>query len=219
VLTNRIAEDQTIYLNQRITNGSLTLGAADGAHAFTLAGNGGSLVFQSNGSPAVLAQTAASPGDVVAADALLLNSLVVRNDSANAFTVSGSLSGPGGLSQSGPGTVVLSGVKTYSGVTAINGGVLKLQGGKVSVPVARYARWFDASIATYLATNASGLVTQWYDLSASHANATPLTGHSPAYVPGALNGLGAIHFGPGLYHSATNSDSLNFTQDTAVRSV
>src|SRR5438034_1304977 len=84
---------------------------------------------------------------------------------------------------------VWAGRSTYAGDTSINSSTVRLRGGVVQVPVPGYARWFDASIANYLATNATGLVTQWNDLSANQAHATPQTGHSPSYVSSALNGL------------------------------
>ncbi|MGA2230751.1 MAG: autotransporter-associated beta strand repeat-containing protein [Tepidisphaeraceae bacterium] len=48
---------------------------------------------------------------------------------ANTFTVSSSLSGPGSLTKLGVGTLALSGVNSYSGVTTILAGTLQLGGG------------------------------------------------------------------------------------------
>jgi alpha-L-fucosidase len=218
-LTNDIPGDQFIALTAPTTNGLLTLGDANGTGSFTIAANGGTLTFQNNGSPASLVQLAASRGDTLAAAATLADSLAVRNDSVNPFTISASLSGPGGLVVTGPGTLVLAGASTYAGDTTINGGTVRLRGGVVTNPVSGYARWFDAATTNHLTATGGGLVTQWNDLSATQAHATPQTGHSPAYVPNTLNGLGAIHFGPGPVFNPATSDSLNFAGDSAIRTV
>ena len=49
------------------------------------------------------------------------------------MTITGSLSGPGGLAKIGSGTLTLSGSNTYSGGTTVNGGVLLL-GVQAGVP-------------------------------------------------------------------------------------
>jgi len=219
LLSNDIPGDQTICLNVAITNGTLIIGAANGSSAFTLTGNGGSLIFENGGNPAILTETATSRGDFIQADALLSDALIVTNAATNALTLAGKLSGPGGWTKSGAGLVILKGASRYAGATTIQSGTVQLQGGIVLSPVAGYARWFDASTTNRVTLNASNLVRQWSDLSANQAHATPQTGFSPTYVTNALNGLGAIHFGPGPNDQPTNSDSLNFTRDTTVRSV
>src|SRR6266403_1295814 len=219
LITNDIAGSQIINLSGPITIGSLTLGDGNGTHSFTIAANGGALTFQNNGGAASLTQTATSRGDTLAADTMLADSLAIRNDSANPFTISGNISGAGGLSVMGPGILVLAGASTYTGNTSINSSTVRLRGGVVQVPVPGYARWFDASTANHLTTNGAGLVTQWNDLRAYQAHATPQTGHSPSYVPSSVNGLGAIHFGSGPAYDPASSDSLNFYEDTSIRIV
>ncbi|MCX6927174.1 MAG: alpha-L-fucosidase, partial [Verrucomicrobia bacterium] len=218
-LTNDIAGSQTICLNIAITNGSLTLGDANGTHSFIIAGNGGSLTFQNHGTAAALTQSMTSKGDTLAANLALVDTLNVRNDSLNPLTLSGNLTGAGGLTKLGSGTLILAGTGTYAGGTVIDGGMVQLQGGVLTGPVGGYASWFDASTASHLATNGVGQVTQWDDLSMSHNHAKPETGHSPTYVYNALNGLGAIHFGPGPSYNPATSDSLNFARDAAIGTV
>ena len=218
-ITNRLGADQTILLSATVTNGSLTLGDANAANSFTLLGNGGALVFQNNGTAATLVQTGTSHGDTLAVNATLVDSLSIRNDSANPLTLAGSLSGPSGLLVSGAGTVILAGTSTYGGNTLLNSGTVRLQGGRVSAPAPGYTCWFDASATNRVITNGLAQVTQWSDLSTYQNHATPQTGHSPTYVPNALNGLGAIHFGPGPAYNPATSDSLNFARDTSIRTV
>src|SRR6266404_3255549 len=219
LITNDIAGSQIINLSEPITIGSLTLGDGNGTHSFTIAANASALTFQNNGGTASLTQTATSKGDILGADAVLADSLTIGNDSANPITISGNISGDGGLSVMGPGTLILAGTSTYAGNTSINGSTVRLGGGVVQVPVPGYARWFDASTASHLTTIVAGLVTQWNDLSPNQAHATPQTGHSPSYVSSAVNGLGAIHFGPGPAYDPASSGSLSFYEDTAIRTV
>lgn len=54
------------------------------------------------------------------------NSAVTFNTAANTVTLSGALSGGGGLTKAGSGTLVLSGVLSYGGDTTINAGFLQL---------------------------------------------------------------------------------------------
>src|SRR5260370_6612097 len=141
-ITNDITGNQIINLSGPITIGLLTLGDSNGTDSFTIAANGSALTFQNNGGAASLTQTATSRGDTLAADAMLADSLTIRNDSANPITGSGHISGPGGLAITGPGTLVLAGTSTYAGNTSINGSTMRLRGGVVQSPVPGYARWF-----------------------------------------------------------------------------
>jgi autotransporter-associated beta strand protein len=50
------------------------------------------------------------------------------NTAGNTVTLSGSLFGPGGLTKTDIGTLVLSAVNTYAGPTAVNGGILSVTG-------------------------------------------------------------------------------------------
>jgi len=129
LITNDIVGSQIIILSGPITIGSLTLGDGNGTHSFAIAPSGSALTFQNNGGAASLTQTATSRGDTLAADTMLADSLAIRNDSANPFTISGNMSGAGGLSVMGPGILVLAGTSTYAGNTSINSSTVRLRGG------------------------------------------------------------------------------------------
>ena len=101
---------------------------------------------------------------------------VTLNVGANGQTTnySGNLSGPGGLTKSGGGTLVLSASQSYVGPTVVVGGTLKLQVAASAPPVAGYAEWFDASTAANLTLSGSNVV-QWNDLSGNGHSATTET--------------------------------------------
>lgn len=57
------------------------------------------------------------------------------NGAGNTMTISGVISGPGGLTKTGLGTLVLTAANTYSGVTAIDNGILKLDFSAAGAPI------------------------------------------------------------------------------------
>ncbi|HEY1380875.1 MAG TPA: autotransporter-associated beta strand repeat-containing protein, partial [Gemmataceae bacterium] len=71
--------------------------------------------------PAVTADQAITGGTLTAA-----NELIVHQYGTGALTVGSAITGAIGLTKTGPGTLVLSGANTYSGVTAINQGTLSV---------------------------------------------------------------------------------------------
>ena len=148
------------------TLGILNIGDTDASTSYRIAASGGgTLTFDNGGSNAQLNQTSTSAGDTISAPVLLNSSLDIANASAsNTLTISGGMtagtagtktittstglvaissvigdgSGVMAVSQSGPGTLTLTGANTYSGGTTLNGGVLQLGNagnGSVSGPV------------------------------------------------------------------------------------
>src|SRR5262245_17481333 len=121
----------------------------DGEGTLTLSGNnsytGGTLVNE--GTLAVGSNTALGTGTLSLADGTTLqaaanwltlaNAVQLLGDAtvdtqSNTLTLSGSISGTGGLDKIGPGTLILTGVSTYTGDTNVNEGVLRVDGSLVS---------------------------------------------------------------------------------------
>ena len=130
-----------------------------------------------------------------------------------------SLTGAVDLVKTGAGTLSLIDAASHSGATRILDGTLKLHP-PLNAPVTGFSRRFDAST---LALSDGAAVSQWNDLSPNNAHATPQTGHAPTFLANAVNGLGAVQFAPGSAaawgFSATDSQSLNFSQDASIRTV
>jgi len=64
--------------------------------------------------------------DLNGAGSVALGSATLTTSSTTDTTFSGVISGDGGLTKAGTGTLTLSGVNTYSGQTTVSGGTLKL---------------------------------------------------------------------------------------------
>ncbi|MCU0793924.1 MAG: autotransporter-associated beta strand repeat-containing protein [Opitutaceae bacterium] len=125
-ITNNIAGPQTIQLAAPTTLGSLGLGDADSSHAFTLAASpGASLVFDNSGLAASLAKSSGGD-DVITAPVTLTDSLVLTQSASGTLAFSGGISGAGALTKAGAGTVVFASANTYTGVTILSDGLLRL---------------------------------------------------------------------------------------------
>jgi outer membrane autotransporter protein len=120
-----------------------------GGGTLTLSGNnsyqGGTIV--SAGTLAVASSRALGTGPLTLADgttlqaaanglalanAVRLNGAVTVDTQSNTMTLSGPISGIGGLDKIGSGTLMLTGASTYIGGTSIDGGILNVNGSLVS---------------------------------------------------------------------------------------
>ena len=123
-----IAGNQSILLNAEITVGGLKLndtGASGDSNFTILAGSGGSLNFQVSSGNATV--TNSSGANLVSAPVTLSSNTVFDIASGTTLEFSGEIGGSGALTKStGTGTLILSGANTYTGVTTINAGIVKL---------------------------------------------------------------------------------------------
>jgi autotransporter-associated beta strand protein len=124
-VNNDIAGDQTIQLTGTTTLGSLDLGDSDSTHAFTLAAGGGSLVFNNSGITASLNKTSGG-NDVISTPVSLVDALVLTQSASGTLAFSGGISGAKALTKAGAGTVVFASPNTYTGVTTLDDGLLRL---------------------------------------------------------------------------------------------
>lgn len=121
ILGFAITADRTITLGQNITVGEVSI--ADNNN-YNVTGN--TLIFDSVGSfPAILSVGRTdSPG--IASAISMTDALLIKQNSAGILTLSGVISGSVGLTLEGSSKTVFSGNNDYSGLTAVNGGVLSV---------------------------------------------------------------------------------------------
>src|SRR6266404_2961705 len=74
----------------------------------------------------------AAANGLALANAVRLNGAVTADTQSNTMTLSGPISGTGGLDKIGSGTLMLTGASTYIGGTSIDGGILNVNGSMVS---------------------------------------------------------------------------------------
>ena len=122
---NNIVGDQFISLDQPITIGRMFVGDADGSNPFTFQAGGDSLTFHSFSGPASL-NKAGDGFDRIDVAITLQTNLFVTNNAAGTLTFGGDVTGSGGLTKTGLGTLVLEGANTFSGATAVSQGTLAL---------------------------------------------------------------------------------------------
>jgi autotransporter-associated beta strand protein len=174
-------------------DGGWTVGTVNFAsgYTYTLApGTGGSLTLNNGTSPAAI--NVSSGSHSITAPLTLTSSVAISLSSqSNALTISGAISGGGGLTQTGAGTLALSGVNTYAGPTSINSGLLVIDN-SASIPQAS-----PLTIGAAATTAAARLAT-----TIGTVAVPSLTVYSGSTLDIANNSL-AIEYG-----SATDSASL-----------
>jgi autotransporter-associated beta strand protein len=115
----------TVSLNANWTVGNMTF---NNSHGYTIAPGTSGSFFLDNGGATATGTITDSAGPQTISAPLVLNSNVAFTvtNSTDTLTVSGAVSGTGGISMSGAGTLSLSSSNSYAGATTINSGVLSV---------------------------------------------------------------------------------------------
>ncbi|CAN5667549.1 autotransporter-associated beta strand repeat-containing protein [soil metagenome] len=111
-------------LGADMTIKSLTI--QDTVNTFSLNADGHTLTITPGVPTAGITINASVPASTIAANVALGAAQTWTNNSANAMTVSGMVSGTNNLTKAGSGQIILTGANTYSGTTTINAGNLQV---------------------------------------------------------------------------------------------
>jgi autotransporter-associated beta strand protein len=150
-----------VTVDKAFTAGSLAFGSP--SVSYTLAGDGinGHTLTLDNGTGGAASISVSSGSHAISAPLSIANGLAVAlsaDPSANtpALTISGSVSGTGGLRKMGPGTLVLGATNSYTGGTEVAGGTLRTMArGALGSTAGDAATTIDASATLELAGDAS----------------------------------------------------------------
>ena len=150
-----------VTVNKAFTAGSLAFD--NSSVSYKLAGDGinGHSLTLDNGAGGAASITVSSGSHAISAPLSIANGLTVAlsaDPAANtpALTISGSVSGTGGLRKTGPGTLVLGVTNSYTGGTEVAGGMLRTMArGALGSTAGGAATTIDASATLDLAGDAS----------------------------------------------------------------
>jgi autotransporter-associated beta strand protein len=150
-----------VTVNKPFTTGSLVFD--NSSVSYTVAGDGinGHALTLDNGAAGAASITVSSGSHAISAPVNIGNGLTVAlsaDPAANtpALTISGPVSGTGGLHKTGPGTLVLAATNSFTGGTEVAGGTLRTMArGALGSAAGGAATTIDASATLELAGDAS----------------------------------------------------------------
>ena len=206
--TSTLGSDQAISLDIAITVGVLNIGDTGGMFKYDIGGPF-ALTFDNTGfGNAQINVTGTSAGDTISAAVILTSSLDITNASANAFTISGAISGAAGITTTGP--VIFSGNNTYSGTTTISSGTLQIGNGGTSGTLGsgnvtdNGALSFNRSDSTTVSNDISGTGT----LSQNGTGTLTLSGNN-SYTGGTTINAGTLALGTSDVLADTGAVTVN----------
>ena len=145
------------------------------------------VVAGSSGTRTLAASSTANFSSAFSGDISLGDSLIVDSASAAGFAMrlTGEVSGSGGLTTQGSGTVRLENANTYTGTTSVITGALLVSNTSGSATG-------SGSVTTSAGTTLGGTGT----IAPTGANSVAISGSVEPGLPGVDNGIGTLHFTP-----------------------
>jgi autotransporter-associated beta strand protein len=191
-------------------DGSWSVGTLqfNSSNSYTLApGNGGSLTMDNGAAPAAISDISGS--HFITAPVALNSNVQITTAGGSQLTISGNVSGTGGVTISGAGTLVLSGTNTFTGGTTLSSGAtlrLAPNGGLTALSslTLNPGSELDLTNNTLLINYGSGTspissLTNWVaggQITSSSAAAANSAGIAPLYGVACVDGADGI--APGL---------------------
>lgn len=120
-----LAGNLSINLDGAVTLGTLNLGDTGGGQSYILAaGSGGSLIFDNGGGSSTLEKFGISTDVITSNITLTATAPLTVNVDDGMLALTGVISGSGGFTKEGEGTLALRGSNTFTGLTTINNGMI-----------------------------------------------------------------------------------------------
>jgi autotransporter-associated beta strand protein len=198
-----------------------TLTIGDTTNGLGLAADGNTLTITPASSSTGITVSSGVPASSIAANIALGANQTWTNNSAQPFTVSGTISGTSSLTTAGTGTVVLSGTNTFTGNTAVASGTLRLSGSLAlqdSILTSNGVA-FDPSVSSHSFT--VGALGGSFNLALADSASNPINlnlGNNSASYSGVLSGAGGVtEVGTGtqvLSGASTYSGNTNLSAGT-----
>jgi outer membrane autotransporter protein len=178
------------------SNGNALLGAG----ATFAAGTGGALACTQASGPTGSAGPVFTGGTLLIAGANVSSNLPISlqaqggiiNTNGNNATLSGAISGPGGLSKIGAGTLTLSGQSTYTGATGVNAGTLQAGAVNAFSPFSAFTVASGATLALASFNQTIGSLAGTGSVTLGSATLTTGNDNTSTVFSGTISGAGGL---------------------------
>jgi len=178
------------------SNGNALLGAG----ATFEAGTGGALACTQASGPTGSAGPVFTGGTLLIAGANVLSNLPISlqaqggiiNTNGNNATLSGAISGPGGLTKIGAGTLTLAGQSTYTGATGVNAGTLQAGAVNAFSPFSAFTVASGATLALASFNQTIGSLAGTGSVTLGSATLTTGNDNTSTIFSGTISGGGGL---------------------------